>query len=96
MGYTDKNENHVERLDIFSTKKTTFTYDFEVGDDVVWLGHDNVYGYMYGESYTATQEIYDKKYIGVGPFMRIVPDEKKKQNLKEILKKYYDKIRFLQ
>ena len=54
-------ELHYEHYDIFSTYAGIFTKDFEVGDKIMWLGHDGVYGYLYGETYVATQEHIDKK-----------------------------------
>jgi hypothetical protein len=54
-------EPHYEHIDMHSRYAGIFTKDFKVGDKIMWLGHDGVYGYLYGYEYTATQEHVDKK-----------------------------------
>lgn len=44
-----------------SGKRYLFTKDWGVGDTVIWLGHDNVYGFMYGEQYIADERMSDHK-----------------------------------
>ena len=60
----------IHRMDIFATEFYAFIEDFDVGDTVYWFGHDNVYGFLNKEPYTATQEMVDKIGENVGPFMK--------------------------
>tara|TARA_R110000772_G_scaffold80421_2_gene171609 strand:+ start:378 stop:638 length:261 start_codon:yes stop_codon:yes gene_type:complete len=52
---------HYERINIHKKKGHYYNKDFKVGDKVYWLGHDWVYGFLYGETYIADQEMVDKK-----------------------------------
>lgn len=52
---------HRERLDIHKAVWTIFTKDFEEGDEIYWLGHDLVYGLMYGQTLIADKEAVELK-----------------------------------
>ena len=57
----EKQGYHTERIDITKLCWSIFSKDFKVGDKITWLGHDNVFGLMHGEKFTADQEAVDKK-----------------------------------
>ena len=49
------------RIDSSSYKEGIFTKDFKVGDTLTWLGHDGVFGYLYGQEFIASQKHVDLK-----------------------------------
>jgi len=52
---------NVTRLDDSKLEWSVFTKDFKLNDIVYWLGHDGVYGCMFGWTYTADEEMIEKK-----------------------------------
>lgn len=57
----EKEGYHVERIDLFDTCFCIFSKDFNEGDEIYWLGHDNVFGLMHGKSFIADKEAVEKK-----------------------------------
>ena len=57
----DKKRYHRERIDISKMVWHIFSKDFKIGDEITWLGHDNVFGLLYGEKFTADKEAVNKK-----------------------------------
>jgi len=55
------NKIHIERTDLGSHNTGLFTKDYKIGDTITWLGHDHVYGYMYGEEFICTKKHFDLK-----------------------------------
>lgn len=51
----------VVRIDDSKLVWKVFTKDFIAGDKVYWLGHDGVYGCMFGWIYEADKEMIEKK-----------------------------------
>ena len=53
---------YVTRLDDLSKVEWgVFTKEFKEGDKVYWLGHDGVYGCLFGCIYEADKEMVEKK-----------------------------------
>jgi len=67
----------IHRLSIFSTRHYAFIEEFDVGDEVYWFGHDNVYGFMNKQKYIATQNMVNRIGNSVGPFRRLVAECRK-------------------
>jgi len=65
-----KDDLYWEHIDLHSSKAGLFTKNFKKGDKITWLGHDGVYGFMYGWEFVAEQETVDKK--GDFPFWKKV------------------------
>lgn len=57
----DQLNYHRELLDASKLVWSIFSKDFCVGDEICWLGHDNVYGLMHGQFFTADLEAVKKK-----------------------------------
>jgi hypothetical protein len=55
---------HVACLELFSGHRFAWTKDFEVGDEVYWLGHDGVGGWWYGDKHIADAELIHKNRLG--------------------------------
>jgi hypothetical protein len=73
----------VERLDDSKLVWSVFTKDFKEGDTVYHLGHDGVFGCMYGWTYIADKEMVDKK-DNLWFYKKIT-------TIKKIMKKYIDR-----
>jgi hypothetical protein len=59
----DKMGYHRERLDASKLIWSIFSKDFEKDDEIYWLGHDNVYGFLHGEKLIADAEAVKKKKV---------------------------------
>jgi len=57
----EKYELHYERTDLTSLYAGVYTKDFNVGETITWLGHDGVYGYLYGEEFRCDEDHYAKR-----------------------------------
>jgi hypothetical protein len=50
-----------QRDDLGSFYGSLYSKDYQVGDTLTWLGHDGVFGYLYGEEFICTEEHYKYK-----------------------------------
>ena len=60
----DRYENdgyNVVRVDISKLIWSVFDKNFKEGDEIYWLGHDWVFGFMHGEKFTADKQAVEKK-----------------------------------
>jgi hypothetical protein len=57
----DKEGYHRETLDPSKLIWTIFSKEFIEGDTIYWLGHDNVYGLLHGQTLTADKEAVEKR-----------------------------------
>jgi len=57
----DRQGYYRERVDISKMIWNIFSKDFKIGDEITWLGHDNVFGLLYGEKIIADKDAVNKK-----------------------------------
>ena len=57
----DRQKYHRERLDTSKLIWSIFSKDFKEGDEIYWLGHDNVFGLLHGQTLVADKEAVEKK-----------------------------------
>lgn len=57
----DKRGYHRERLDDSKIIWTIFKKGFREGDEIYWLGHDNVFGLLHGQTLIADKEAVEKQ-----------------------------------
>jgi hypothetical protein len=58
----DKTGHHRERLDPSKLIWTIFKKSFREGDEIYWLGHDNVFGLLHGQTLIADKEAVEKQW----------------------------------
>jgi hypothetical protein len=57
----DEQKCHRELLDAPKLIWSIFSKDFKEGDEIYWLGHDNVFGLLHGQKIIATKEAVEKR-----------------------------------